>query len=138
MLRNFIGFIAGVLLSYLLIFAVARLGWLLIVGTADTTDNKGEIVNIMVWNTLAIVPVSVVVGGVVALIVARAAWWVGGFAVLPLIIHGFIRTADRSGVVFDVASVGLAFAAAFLVSRWFRKRATNVPVNQSAAEVPQN
>lgn len=103
----------------MLIIAGARLGWLLIVGNVDSTDNKDAIVSVMLWNTLSVVPVSVVVGGVVASIVARA-WWVGGVAVLPLIIHGFIRGADRVEIVFYVVSVGLAFAAAFVVSRFKR------------------
>jgi len=120
MLRNFIGFVAGVLLSYVLIIAGARLGWLLIVGNVDSTDNKDAIVSVMLWNTLSVVPVSVVVGAVVASIVARAGWWVGGVAVLPLIIHGLIRGADRVEIVFYVVSVALAFAAAFIVSRFKR------------------
>ena len=120
MLRNFIGFVGGVLLSYLLFISGARLGWLLIVGNVDSTDNKDAIVSVMLWNTLSVVPVSVVVAVVVASIVARAGWWVGGVAVLPLIIHGFIRGADLVEILFYVVSVGLAFAAAFVVSRFKR------------------
>ena len=120
MLRNFIGFVAGVLLSYVLVISGARLGWLLIVGNVDSTDNKDAIVSVMLWNTLSVVPVSVVVAVVVASIVARAEWWAGGVAVLPLIIHGFIRGAGRVEILFYVVSVGLAFAAALVVSRFKR------------------
>src|SRR5262245_42718844 len=120
MLRNFIGFIAGVLLSYVFILVGWRLAWLVIVGTADRTDNKGAIVTLMVVQTAIIAPaVSVVVGAVVASIVVRARWWLGGVAIVPLIIHGLIRSgAHRPEIIFSVLCIILAVAAAFAVSRF--------------------
>jgi hypothetical protein len=129
MLRNFIGFIAGVLLSYVLIFVGWRVAWLLIVGNADSTGNKGAIVTLMVVQTAIIGPaVSVVAGGIVASIVARSGWWVGGIAILPLIVHGFIRGLLRTEIGFSVLYIVLAFAAAFVISRCkSRLRRTGMP-----------
>ena len=122
MLRNFIGFVSGVLLSYVLFIGGARLGWLLIVDNVDRTSDKDDLVSVMLWNTFCVPAVSVLVGGIVALIVARSGWWVGGVAVLPLIIYGLIRGAERPEIFFSVVSVILAFAAAFIVSRFKRRR----------------
>jgi hypothetical protein len=120
MLRNFVGCIAGVLLSYVLIFAGWRLAWVVIVGTADHTDNKGAIVTLMVVQTAIIAPaVSLVVGAVVSSIVVRSRWWLGGVAIVPLIIHGFIRSgADRPEIIFSVVCIVLALAAALAGSRF--------------------
>ena len=120
MLRNFIGFVAGVLLSYVLIFVAWRVAWLFVVGNANQTDNKDAIVTLMVVQTAVIAPaLSVVVGGVVASIVFRPRWWIGGIAVVPLIIHGLIRTgAYRPEIIFSIVCVVLAFAGAFVVSRF--------------------
>lgn len=123
MLRNSIGFVAGVLLSYVLIIGGARLAWLLIVGNVDSTDNKDAIVSIMLWQTLVVVPaVSVIVGGFVASIVTRSGWWLGGLATLPLFIHGFVSGVRSRELLLFAVYMGLAFATAFVVSRFKRTR----------------
>jgi len=121
MLRNSIAVVAGVFLSFTLNVAGSRLAWLLIIGNVDRSDNKDAIVRVMLWQTFFVVPaVSVVVGAVVASIVARSGWWLGGVATLPLFIYGFIRGAHGLETVLSVVYVGLAFAAAFVVSRFKR------------------
>jgi len=118
MFRNFIGFIVGALVSYALAILGWRLAWLLLVGNVDSTGNKGAIVTLMVVETAVIAPaVSVIVGAVVASIVVRTGWWVGGLAVLPIFIHAFIRGLFRTEIVLSVVCIALAFAAAFAVSR---------------------
>lgn len=72
---------------------------------------------------MAIDPVvAVVVGAFVACLVRRSYWWLGGIAVLPLLIYGDIRAADRIEVGASVVYVALAFAAAFVVSCFKRTR----------------
>jgi hypothetical protein len=62
---------------------------------------------------------SVVVGALVASIVVRSHWWLGGVAIVPLIMHGLIRSgAYRPEIVFSVVCIALAVAAAFVVSRF--------------------
>ena len=132
MVRNFAGFVVGVLLSYLLVFAGWRLAWLLIVGNTDSTGNKGAIITLMVWQIAIIGPaVSVAVGGIVASIVARSGWWIGGVAILPLIVHGFIRGLLRAEMGFSVLYIVLAFAAAFVVSRLKSRLRRNGTPNNS-------
>jgi preprotein translocase subunit Sec61beta len=121
MLRNFIGLIAGVLLHYLLLIACSRLAWLLIVGNVDRThiEYKDGVIRWMLWRTFAIDPaVAVVVGVFVACVVRRSYWWLGGIAVLPLLIYGDIRADDRIEIGTSVVYVAFAFAAAFVVSRF--------------------
>jgi hypothetical protein len=122
-LRNFIGFIAGLVLSYLLIFLGWRLAWLLIVGHADRSGNAGNagtMITLGVVLTAIVAPaVSVVVAAVVASIAVRSGWWLGGVAIVPLLIHGLIRNgAYRPEVTFSVVCIALAFAAAFAISRF--------------------
>ena len=123
MFRNSIAVAAGVLLSLALSFAGSRLAWLLIVGNVDHSENKDAIVRWMLWQTFAVGPgVAIIVGAFVASIVRRSDWWLGGVAVLPLFIYGFIRGARGMEIVLSVAYFGLAFAAAFGVSRFKRPR----------------
>jgi len=122
-LRKFIAVIAGVLLHYVLIIAGSRLAWLLIVGNLDRTkiEYKDGVIRWMLWRTFAIDPaVAVVVGAFVACLVRRSHWWLGGMAVLPLLIYGDIRAADRIEIGASVVYVALAFAGAFVVSRFKR------------------
>ena len=122
MLRNSIAVVASVLLSFALSFAGSRLAWLLIIGNVADSEDKDGIVRWMLWQTFAVVPgVAVVVGAFVASIVQRSGWWLGGIAVLPLFIYGFIRGARGIEIVLYVAYVGLGFAATFGVSRFKRK-----------------
>jgi len=115
--RNSIALAAGVVLNLVLVVAGARLVWLLIIGNVETTENKDAIVRVMLWESLFVVPVaSVVVGGVVASVVARSAWWLGGVAILPLFIYGLITAHGRHVVLF-VVYIAVAFAAAYIVSR---------------------
>ena len=133
MLRNFIGLVAGVLLSYMLIFAGWRVEWLLLVGNADRTNNAGTMITLGIMLTAIVAPaVSLVVGAVVASIVVRPFWWVGGAAIVPLIIHGLIRTgAYRPEIIFSVVCAVLAFTAAFVVSRLKSRLLRNGMPNKS-------
>jgi hypothetical protein len=124
-LRNFIAFIGGVLLHYLLIIASSRLAWLLIVGNVDPTKAayKGAVVNWMLWRTFAVDPmVAVLVGGLVAFVARRSQWWLGGVATLPLLLYVCIRSADRIEIGSSVVYMILAFGAAFVVWRFKRSR----------------
>ena len=119
MLKNSIAVVAGVVLSAVLNVAGSRLVWLLIVGNVESSEDKDAIVRVMLWQSLFVVPLSsVVVGGVVAAIVARSAWWLGGVATLPLFVYGFRQGAHGVQIVLSVIYVGLAFAAAYGVSRF--------------------
>jgi hypothetical protein len=121
MLRNLIAISVGVVLSIALSLAGYRLVWLLIVGNVEHSANKDAIVRVMLWNMFVVVPaISVVVGGIVASIVRRSGWWLGGVAILPLFIYGFIRGAHGLEIVLSIVYMGLAFAAAFVVSRFKR------------------
>jgi hypothetical protein len=122
MLRNSIAVVAGVVLTIVLNVAGSRLAWLLIIANVESSENKDAIVRCMLWQTFFVVPVaSVVVGGVVASIVARSAWWLGGVATLPLFIYGFIQGAHGLQIVVSVICIGMAFAAAYVVSRFKRR-----------------
>ena len=121
-LRNFIGLIAGVLLHYLLLISSSRLAWFLIVERRKMVY-KDAVINWMLWRTFAIDPVvAVVVGVVVAILVRRSYWWLGGVATLPLFIYGLVRGADRIEIGSLVVYMLLAFAGAFAVSRFKRMR----------------
>ena len=123
MLRNFISFVAGVLLHYLLVLGSSRLAWLLIVGDVDRTKiaYKDRVVDWMLWRTFAIDPAAAVVAGVfVACVVRRSYWWLGGIATLPILIYVCGRDADRIEIGSSVVYMILAFAAAFVVSRFKR------------------
>lgn len=123
MIRNSIGLVAGVLLSLPLRIAASRLAWLLIIGNVDYSENKHAIVRLMLWLTFAVDPaVAMVVGAFASLIAQRSAWWLGGVAVLPLFIYGAIRDPDRIEIGSSVVYVALAFASAFVVSRFKRRR----------------
>jgi len=124
-LRNFIGLIAGVLLHYALIIAGSRLAWLLIVGDVDSSkiNYKDAVIRWMLWRMFAIDPaVAVLVGALVAFIVARSYWWLGGIATLPLLIYVCTRDADRIEIGSSAVYMILAFGAAFVVSRIRRTR----------------
>jgi hypothetical protein len=121
MLRNLFAIVAGILLSLALTFIGARLAWLLIVGNVDGSEDKDAIVRVFLWQMFLVAPaVSVITGCVVASIVRRSHWWLGGLAMLPLYIYGFIRGAHSIEIVLFVAYTGLAFLAAFIVSRFKR------------------
>lgn len=123
MLRNSIAVVAGVLLSFALTFAGARLTWLLIIGNIDSSESKDAIVRVFLWEMFLVVPaLSVITGCVVASIARRSRWWLGGIALLPLFAYGFIRGAHSIEIVLFVAYIGLAFASAFVVSRFKRTR----------------
>jgi hypothetical protein len=123
-LRNSIAVVTGVVLNTVLNVAGSRLAWLLIIGNVGSSENKDAIVRCMLWQTFFVVPVvSVVVGGVVASIVARSAWWLGGIAALPLFIYGFIQGAHGLQIVLSAIYIGMAFAAAYVVSRFKRRTA---------------
>lgn len=120
MLRNLFAIVAGILLSLALTFMGGRLVWLLIVGT-DSSEDKDAIVRVFLWQMFLVAPaVSVITGCVVASIVRRSHWWLGGLAMLPLYIYGFIRGAYSIEIVLFVAYTGLAFLAGFIVSRFKR------------------
>lgn len=117
-MRNFIAVVFGVILSVVLNVAGSRLVWLLITGNLESGENKDAIVRAMLWQALCVVPLtSIVVGGVVASIVARSAWWLGGITSVPLFVYGFRQGAHGVQIVLSVIYVGLAFAAAYGVSR---------------------
>ena len=119
MRRNSIAVVAGFLLSFALSIAGARLTWLLLIGNVDRSENKDAIVSWMLANTIAVGPaVAIIVGAFVSFIAQRSTWWLGGVAVLPLFIYGDIRVADRIEIGSSVVYVALAFAAAFVVSRF--------------------
>ena len=125
MLRHFTGLIAGVLLHYPLIIAGSRLAWLLIVGDVDSSkiNYKDAVIRWMLWRTFAIDPaVAVVVGALVAFLVARSYWWLGGIATLPLLVYVCTRDADRIEIGSSLVYMILAFGAAFVVSRIRRTR----------------
>ena len=124
MIRNSTGVVAGVLLSFVLSVVGARLTWLLIIGNVDRSENKDAIVNWMLANTFVVGPaVAIIVGAFVGFIAQRSAWWLGGIAVLPLFIYGDILVADRIEIGSSVVFVALAFATAFVVSRFKRRPA---------------
>ena len=132
MLRNSIAIAAGVVLSIVLNVAGSRLAWLLIIGNLESSGNKDGIVRWMLWQTFFVFPVvSIVVGGVVASIVARSVWWLGGVATVPLFIYGFIQGAHGLQIVLSVIYIGLAFADAYVVSR-FKRRTSQSPHVQQA------
>ncbi len=92
MLRNSIAVVTGALLSFVLNIAGARLAWLLIIGNVERSENKDAFVRLQLWQTFFVVPaISVVVGSVVASMVPRSLWWLGGVAAIPIFIYGFIR-----------------------------------------------
>jgi len=123
MLRNLIALVAGVLISFLLTVAGAKLTFLLVVGNVDYTQNKDAIVTLMLLHQLVIIPgVSIAVGGLVAAITLHSFWWLGGIAVLPLFIYGFVRNGSYLRIGSLLVYVLLAFIAAFVVSRLRRTR----------------
>src|SRR6267154_476335 len=118
MLQKFIAVVAGIILSLVLTFIGARLAWFLIVGNVDSSEDKDAIVRVFLWQMFLVAPaVSVITGCVVGSIVRRSHWWLGGVAVLPLYVYGFIRGAYTFEIVLFVGFIGPAFTAAFFVSR---------------------
>jgi hypothetical protein len=123
MARNIVAVIAGVFLTFLLTIAGGWLAWVLIVGNVNASENKDAIVRVTLWQMFCVVPlICVAVGGVVASIARRSAWLLGGVAVLPIFVYGLIRGAHVVEIALFIAYVGLAFAAAFAVSRFKRSR----------------
>jgi hypothetical protein len=123
MMRNLITLVAGIILSWVLSLGGSRLAWLLIVGNADRSENKDAIVRVILWQMFFVVPaICVVVGGFIASTVRRSAWWLGGMAVLPLLVYGVIRGAHGIEIVLSVVYAALAFAAASLVCRFKRPK----------------
>ena len=121
MLRNLIALIAGVILSWILSIGGARLGWLLIIGNVDRSENKDAIVSWLLWNSFVTGPaVAVIVAALVASIVRRSRWWLGGVVLLPLCLYGSFVVRTTPEILLSVAYVGLAFGAAFIVSRFKR------------------
>ena len=127
-MRNSIAVVSGVILSVVLNIAGSRLVWLLITGE----NSKDAFVRGQLWQILFVVPlVSVVVGCVVASIVARSAWWLGGIANMPLFIYAFVRDAHGIYIVLSVIYIGIAFAAAYGFSRFKRQIAPSAHVQQA-------
>jgi uncharacterized membrane protein len=121
MLRKSIAVLGGAFLSFALNVAGSRLAWLLIIGNVDRSENKDAFVRLQLWQSFFVVPaVSVVVGSVVASIVPRSGWWLGGVGTLPFFMYGFIRGEHVLEIVLSVVYMGLAFAAAYVVSRFKR------------------
>jgi hypothetical protein len=121
-MRNSIGVVAGVLFSIILSVTGSRLAWLLIIGNVGSSENKDAIVRCMLWQSFFVVPVMcVLVGGVVASIAAKPAWWLGGIATLPLFIYGFVQGAHGLQIVLSAIYIAIAFAAAYVVSRLKRR-----------------
>jgi len=84
---------------------------------------KDAVISWMLWRTFAIDPVvALIVGVVVAILVRRSYWWLGGVATLPLFIYGLVRGADRIEIGSFVVYMLLASACAFAVSRFKRIR----------------
>src|SRR5689334_10529638 len=132
MLRNSIAVVGGALLNFGLNIAAARLAWLLIIGNVDRSENKDAFVRLQLWQTFFIVPaISVVVGSVVASMVPRSLWWLGGVAAMPIFIYSFIRGAYVLEIVLSVVYIGLAFAAAYVTS-WFKRARSASPHAQQA------
>ena len=124
MIRNSIAVVTGVVLSFVLNFAGSRLVWFLIIGNVERSENKDAIVRWMLWQSFGVVPaVAIAVGAFVGFVVRRSAWWLGGVAVLPLFVYGIFRGVAGIEIVFSVVYVTLAFAAAFVVSRFKRPSA---------------
>jgi hypothetical protein len=124
MIRNSIAVVTGVVLSFVLNFVGSRLVWFLIIGNVERSENKDAIVRWMLWQTFGVVPaVAIAVGAFVGFVVRRSAWWLGGAAVLPLFVYEIFRGVAGIEIVFSVGYVTLAFAAAFLVSRFKRPSA---------------
>ncbi|HXD30762.1 MAG TPA: hypothetical protein VN643_06585 [Pyrinomonadaceae bacterium] len=122
MLRNSIALVGGVLLSFALRLVGVRLAWIAIVGNVDYSENKHAIVRWLLWNMFAVAPaVAVVVGALVASIVRRSGWWLGGVAMLPLCIYELIGSVHTPDIVMSVAYIALAFGGAFVVSRFKRR-----------------
>jgi hypothetical protein len=95
------------------------LAWLLIIGNVDSSENKNTIVRLMLVETFAVAPaIAIVVGAIVASMVRRSGWWLGGIAVMPWFIYGVVRGAPGMQMVLPVVYIALALAAAFLVSRF--------------------
>ena len=96
MIRNSIGLVAGVLLSFVLSIAGARLTWLLIIGNVDHSENKDAIVNWILANTFAVAPaVSIIVGGIVGFVVTAVgmvAWWHRGVTTVHLWCYSWGRS----------------------------------------------
>jgi hypothetical protein len=125
-LRNLVAVVAGVTLSPVLNFLGWRLLWLLLIGDLQTNENRDAIVWAVRAQMFLVVPLTcLVVGGFVALIVRRPAWWLGGVAVLP-ILFGFIFMlgAHRLEILLLIAYVLLTFTGAFVASRFKRTHLT--------------
>jgi hypothetical protein len=121
MRRNLIAIALGAVLSFLLHLWGSRLAWRLMLGNVAHTDDKDAWVGYALFVTFVVVPgVSIITGAFVGLVVQRSLWWLGGIAVLPLFVYGFIRGAAGTELVLSIIDTALAFAAAFGVSRFKR------------------
>ena len=97
------------------------MAWIAIVGNVDRSENKHAIIRWLLWNMFAVAPaIAVFVGALVASIVRRSGWWLGGMAMLPLCIYELIGGPHAPDIVMSVAYIALAFTGAFVVSRFKR------------------
>ena len=75
MIRNSIGVVTGVVLSFVLNFVGSRLVWFLIIGNVERSENKDAIVRWMLWQTFGLLPaVATAVAAFVGFVVRRSAW----------------------------------------------------------------
>ena len=117
--RNLIVVALGALLSFALAFAGWRLA--LIVGSSSTAAPMDAAVSVAALWAYAVAPlVFIVVATAVASMVSRLLWWLGGVTLLPLLIHGLTRPGAIAFLPLLVGYIALAFAAAFLASRFKR------------------
>ena len=119
--RNLIVVALGALLSFALAFGGWRLA--LIVGSSSTAAPMDAAVSVAAVWAYAVAPLVFIVGaGAVASMVSRSLWWLGGVTLLPLLIYGLTRPGAIAFLPLMVGYIALAFAAAFLVSRFKRAR----------------
>jgi hypothetical protein len=111
--------VIGVLVSFVIALAGSALLWLFLIGRTRTSSNKDALVNLMILQALVVNPLmSILVGVFVAWFAQRAAWWLAGLSLLPLLIYGVLRAESRPAeILLSIVYLLLGLASAFGASR---------------------